>query len=76
MWQGGRPLLFPFPGYAHQECGQVRSGCQVWSSGSAAELAALGDLGVSVMPALTFLFVFPPCKVSLPSDLLCNARAS
>lgn len=37
-----------------------------WSSGSAAGLAALGELGISVMPALTFLFALPPCKVSLP----------
>lgn len=76
MWQVGRLRLFPFPGYAHLECGQVWSGCQVWYSGSVAELVALRDLGVSFMPVLTFLFALPPCKVSLPSDLLCNARAS
>lgn len=76
MWQVGRLRLFPFPGCIHLECGQVWSGCQVSSSGSAAELAALRELGVSVMPVLTFLFALPLCKLSLPSDLLCNARGS
>lgn len=75
-WRVGRPRLFPFPGYAHLECGQVRSVCQVWSSGSAAEPAPLRELGVSVMPALTFLFALPPRKVTLLSGLLCNIRAS
>lgn len=71
---GGRHLLL-FPRHTHLECGQVQSGCQVLSSGSAAELVTLGGLGVSVMPALT-LFTLPPCKVSQPSGLPCNARAS
>lgn len=76
MWQVGRPHLFTFPGYAHLESGHVWSGGQVWPSGSAAELVALGELGVLVMAVLTFLFALPPCKVSLPSDFLCNTRAS
>jgi len=66
VWQVGRPCPFPFPGYARLECGQVRSGWQVWPSGSAAEPAALRELGASAVPALTFPFALPPCKVSVP----------